>query len=507
MQRRLLPLAVFALYSCRAPARNLSVAEVLAGKPVELAHDQVLTGVLPAGKVNIAVRLNLSEPQMVRAELAAAEGSDMRISIFQKSESPLVVVDDQPENGAEELPPVWLAAGEARIEISAETSSPAPLKFFYRLFRAPADVEREPNQTLAAASPMPAFHASGFYGPLRNLVDKDATPERDCFVHALEPEQSGFMDVKLTPVDGIQPSLLVYGARTAAALAAKTGIAGKSLHIAAVKIAGLEKVYLCVSGTRVSEAVSRDYYDLVIAFTSTQNRSEVEPNDSAKTATEVAQGIATGTLASPKDLDYFSYLNQREYPVLVRIALAGKDAPQMRIALQQREGLLRNFEYSAPQSEVIENARLEAGENLVFAVQTASAVKKRAKAPVAYELKISESPFSDENEAEPNGQEATADSLVDATYKWGFINPPGDVDFYRLQLTETVRRQLRVESKLACKLSLEHSRAGKPVKVTRSKAPLVYEADFASGDTVRLACVDVVLQPADRAYRIALSEP
>jgi hypothetical protein len=100
-----------------------------------------------------------------------------------------------------------------------------------------------------------------------------------------------------------------------------------------------------------------------------------------------------------------------------------------------------------------------------------------------------------------------ADSLIDATYKWGFINPPQDVDYYRLQLTETLHRQLRLESKLGCRLSLEHLRAGKIVKVTRGKAPLVYEADFASGDLLRLTCVDIVTQPADRAYRIALSEP
>jgi hypothetical protein len=59
---------------------------------------------------------------MLRAELAAAEGSDTRIEYFSKQQSrPLVVVDDRPE-GVERRgrAPSCLTAGEARIEISAQ---------------------------------------------------------------------------------------------------------------------------------------------------------------------------------------------------------------------------------------------------------------------------------------------------------------------------------------------------------------------------------------------------
>lgn len=490
---------------CREPAVKLSTEDILQSKPVELAHDQVLTGIFPKGNSRVVVRLTLTEPQMLRAELAAAEGSDTRIAIFQNSDRPLVVVDDRPEGVGEEVAPVLLTAGEARIEISAETSTPGLLKFFYRRFRAPADVEREPNQTPGTATPMSGLHASGFYGPDKHVNDGEVMPERDCFVHTLLPSHTGFLDARLTAVDGIQPSLFIYGSKGTEPLAVRTGVVGKVLQIAGVKIQAQDKIYLCITGTRQSETVSRDYYDLALEFSSQQNRHEIEPNDSAKTATEIAQGVIIGAIASQKDVDYFAYLNQREYPVLVRIALEGEAVGQLRLVLQQRDGMIKNFENSAPRSEVIENARLEAGESLVFSAQPRRAAKKTLKA--AYEIKVSESQFSDENEAEPNGQIETADSLIDATYKWGFINPPQDVDYYRLQLTETLHRQLRLESKLGCRLSLEHLRAGKIVKVTRGKAPLVYEADFASGDLLRLTCVDIVTQPADRAYRIALSEP
>lgn len=495
------------IQACRAPARQLNSEDIIQGKTVELEHDQILKGVLPQGQTRIVVRLTVAEPQMVRAELAGVEGSDLRLAIFQNSDVPLVVVDDRPEGLGEELPPVLVAAGEARIEISAEATKPGPLNFFFRRFRAPADIEREPNQTTAIATPMPSLHASGFYGPDKNIAGKDFMQERDCFAHTPPVGAAAFMNAKLTGVDGIQSALFVYGADGSTVLATKTGIAGKVLQIPAIRISNLEKVYLCVTGTRTSETVSRDYYDLLLEYVSTQNRREVEPNDTAANATDVSQGVMSGSLSDSRDFDYFSYQNQREYPVLVRAALEGEQVAAMRLVLMQRDGNVTKFESSAPKSEIIENARLESGETLVVAVQAKRTAKKLFKAAAPYELKISESQFSDENEAEPNGTVQRADSLIDATYKWGFINPPQDIDYYRLQLDETLRRQLRVESKLTCKLSLEHLRGGKIVKVVRAKAPLVYLADFARDDMLRLACNDLVLQPADRAYRIALSEP
>ncbi len=498
-------LALFLLLSaCRESARKLTSAEIFSGAPIELSNDQVLTGLLPPGATKVVVRLRVAEAQMLRAEVAAALGSDFTLKILQNNAA-LAAVDDQPEDGAEELPPVLLAPGEAQIEISAKSAHQAPLQFFYRLFRAPANVEREPNQTPRSATAMAALHASGFYGPVSYGLGGDKIPEQDCFSYALAAEKRVFLDVRLSGVEGIEPSLLVYADDALSAPFSRTGKTGKHLQLTGLDISGAKKVTICVIGTKQRQTVSRDYYDLVLAFGATANHHEVEPNEKKETATEVAQGAVTGALASLKDADFFQYRNLRDYAVSLRVELQPKPPGQMRLMLHFADGREQKFERSAPSAEIAENVRLESGDQLFLAVRPGAAVK-RLTAPATYEVKISESQASDENEAEPNGTAASADTLVDATYKWGFINPPGDIDYYRLKVTGKVYRQVRIESKLACKLMLEHQRAGKTLKSISAVGTLAHEGDFRDEDLLRLACAGQKAEPAERAYRIALVE-
>ena len=505
MRHPILFAALIAFASCRESGRILSDAEIQNRSPVDLANDQVLTGNLPQGKTTIVIRVRLSEAQMLRAELAAAAGSNTAIRLYQNGNEPLVSVDDRPVGAAEELPPIYLRQGEARIEVSADSATRVPFKFFYRTFRPPADVEREPNQTVATATPMSSLHASGFYGPEKAMENGLNLGEQDCYSYRIERGKGGLLDARVTGVDGYQPRVAVFGDNLTEPLAVKTGETGKSLQLNDVAVDRFAAVVLCVTGTRIGEAISRDYYDVALEFSASKHKHEIEPNESAQAATEVVPGNISGMLTSTKDKDYFIYHNRREYPVLVHATLVSQPIGQLRLVLASSDGKDLVFEKSAPGSEVIENARVEAGETAVFFVQVRPTIK-RFKAVPTYEIKISESQWSDENETEPNGAAATADTLVDATYKWGFINPPGDMDFYRLKVAGNVYRQVRVESKLSCKLQLEHQRAGKILKTVTGGAVLSHEGDFKDDDLLRLSCKDQKPEPSERMYRISLIE-
>jgi hypothetical protein len=497
--------ALVLLAACRESRRVLSESDILNQTPIDLAHDQVLIGDLPEGKAKILIKVSLAEPQMLRAEIAAAIGSNTSIKLYQNSDEPLAVVDDRPVGAAEELPPIYLAQGDARIEISAESTKRIPFKFFYRTFRPPAEVEREPNQTVATATPMQSLHASGFYGPETNIQKGVKSPEQDCYRYRTEQGKSGLLDVRVTGVDGIQPQIVIYGDNFADPITARTGETGKNLKIEDVLVDRFETLAICVNGTRKGEVVSRDYYDVTLEFSASVHKREVEPNESVQTATDVAPGNIAGSLTGLKDKDYFIYRNRSEYPVLVRVGLVSHSHDQLRLVLVASDGKDLIFEKSAPGSEIIENARVEAGESIAFSVQARPTIKRLKTNPV-YDIKISESQWSDENETEPNGVAAMADSLVDATYKWGYINPLGDVDFYRLKVAGKVYRQVRVESKLACKLQLEHQRGGKILKTVAGGAMLSHEGDFKDDDLLRLSCLGQKPEPAERVYRIALME-
>jgi hypothetical protein len=93
--------------------------------------------------------------------------------------------------------------------------------------------------------------------------------------------------------------------------------------------------------------VSRDYYDLALEFFHFARRtgSEIEPNDSAKTATEIAQGIVIiGAIASQKDVDYFSLSEPaRISGVWFASPSKAKTVGQLRLVLQQRDGMMQKF--------------------------------------------------------------------------------------------------------------------------------------------------------------------
>ncbi|MFO1471285.1 MAG: hypothetical protein U1F27_09630 [Turneriella sp.] len=82
----------------------------------------------------------------------------------------------------------------------------------------------------------------------------------------------------------------------------------------------------------------------------------------------------------------------------------------------------------------------------------------------------------------------------------------GDVDFYRLKLDAPAIRQLVLESKIACKLKLEHLRGGKSLAISSAQSNLKYSATFETDDLLKIQCVAQKPNPAERAYRLALVE-
>ncbi|MBN8223096.1 MAG: hypothetical protein J0L53_19445, partial [Spirochaetes bacterium] len=66
---------------------------------------------------------------------------------------------------------------------------------------------------------------------------------------------------------------------------------------------------------------------------------------------------------------------------------------------------------------------------------------------------------------------------------------------------------LTLESKIDCKVRLEHLRGGKSVAVQSAPQNVQYKALFEKDDVVKVQCVGQKSNPAERAYRIALTEP
>jgi hypothetical protein len=224
-----------------------------------------------------------------------------------------------------------------------------------------------------------------------------------------------------------------------------------------------------------------------------------------QTAGEITAASMEGSISAVNDVDYFYWQNRREYPVILRAEVVSL-TPQL---LKLEAGVtpaLRSFEGSAEKSAVADNLRVDAGDRVAFIIGCGKRCNRKTFKPVNYLLRLDESQATDENEFEPNDSPDRAEALVDLTQKWGFINPPGDIDYYRLTLSQNGVRDVIVESRLNCRLRLEHLRDGKSLAISAGKGKVIYNAEFARDDLLRLQCAGDTLS-ADRSYRLSVSEP
>lgn len=498
-------IALLALH-CKAKPVKLEGTHNTPQTAFELAADKTLSGTFSKGDSVIFIRVKLSAPAMLRAELTAARGTDSNITVFSPPEQAIVSIDDNGSSLPEEISPIYVGAGITLIRLQAKSDEAADFQFFYRVFNAPSDVEREPNGSPATATALAGLHATGFHGPLYLRTDKEKLRERDCFSKQNVSAEATLVSARLTGVEGITGVVTFLDAAGNEIYRQEAAAPGQPLDTSPVFLQAGAQLIVCISSARLERAISRDYYDLNLVLADITRKGEIEPNNKSETANRMTEDTIAGQIAAITDLDFFTWVNRKEYPVLVNVSLEGPFIELLRLNVQRKGEVEQAFENSAVRQEIAENVKLEAGEQLTLSIRTRAKLKKKDFKPAAYTLKINESQFNDDSETEINDTVAKADVLIDHAQKWGFLNPVADVDFYRLKLDAPVARQLVFESKIACKVKLEHLRAGKSLAISSAQSNLKYAATFETDDMIRIQCVGQKPNPAERAYRLALVE-
>jgi hypothetical protein len=503
MRRHLL--LSFFLLACREKAVQLVSAHDSAASAFALAADRQVTGKLRAGDNQVYFSFRLAEPAMFRAELSAVRGADTRLEILSPRGDVLSAADDHGSSLAEEIFPIYLVAGDYLLRLSANAEGSEDFTLFYRLFKAPADVEREPNNSPETATAVAATHASGFYGAEFFWNGKEKLREQDCFRFSAKAEGKKRAEFTLSGVDGYSATLQILDSAGDVLATGESDKPGQLLAVGPLAVPKDGQLTACVRAIRGQPNASRDYYDVEMRLTDVQLKSESEPNNTTQTAGEIAADSMEGAIATFNDADYFYWQNRREYPVLLHVELTAA-IPQLLRLEAGTPSSLRIFEGSAEKGEVADNLRVDAHERVTLLVRCGKKCNRRNFRSVAYQLRLDESQATDENETEPNDSPDRAEVLVDLTQKWAFINPPGDIDFYRLSLSQAAVRDVIVESKLGCRLRLEHLRGGKSLAISGGSGKVIYNAELAQGDLLRLQCVGD-RPSADRSYRLSLSEP
>lgn len=456
---------------------------------IELQSDQKIIGQFSSAHKIFFIRIVLNVPRMFRAELSPARGVDSAMALIFAGKE--IIFNDQASSLGEEISPVFLPQGEAwlRIESRNDVDGLSEFNFFYRTFNPPADVELEPNDEVSQATPVNSTHATGFY---------DRSP--DCFAYTNVPIEKSALWLTVTGVDGVIGGVKILDADKNLLTAQEAHSLAEVIQAPPVQIPENGKLFVCVEAIKRSTGQGRDFYEIIFEPKPLENKTEIEPNDQEKNGNPVSSDRLTGSLSSPGDVDVFTYKNKHDYALDLHAELIREKSSALKLSVGDKI-----FSESGPSGEVVENFRLEPGERILFTVQTRSKLPKGFK-PIEYILAFKENELRDESEHESNDTPVTADTLLDLTQKWGFINPPGDIDYYRLSTTDAVRRSVVLESKIDCRFKFEHLRAGTVLAMKSGKAPLKIDNSFQKEDVIRLACVGQKPNPAERGYRLVITE-
>lgn len=493
------------VFSCKKKSAVLTQNHDTPKTAFVLTNDTELTGNFRAGQNSIYIRVALEKALMLRAELSAAEGVDSKLEVFDSHLSSVVTIDDVGVSQKEEIYPIYLNTGEALIHIEAAAAKETAFRFFYRTFQPPAGIEKEPNQNLSSATAVEANHASGFYGPqfFYSSDMKDKVRERDCFRFPLNDSSVHQATLELTGVDGVKAHLELFDRDEKSFYEQSASKAGETIVVDAKKIPAGALFFACVRAEETEKNPSRDYYDLTLALKAVHAKSETEPNGKEAEANPVQGESMSGEISSFTDTDFFSWKNTKDYPVVLRTEL--KTTHPLYLALKQEKRTL-NFVQTAHEGEIAENIRVHADETIYFSVQCGKKCAKKKFKPLSYTLAFQDQALSDAMEVEPNDTTKDADTLVDLTQKVGFLNPAGDIDWYQIESEESVLRKVSIQSKIGCRMRLEHFRNRKTVAIASGSANIDYRATLEKNDLLKISCAPLKKPPTDRSYVLTISE-
>ncbi len=180
------------------------------------------------------------------------------------------------------------------------------------------------------------------------------------------------------------------------------------------------------------------------ALSSGKTISEVEPNESAESATALAvPATAQGSLATDKDFDVFAVAADKDGALSAR--LSGIDGVDLVLELRDKEGnvLARSDTGPAKADEGIPNYPVARGKTYFLTVTELAKKSKKGKtsepgrtsASAPYSLRASVDVPPDNQEREPNEDVARARSVMLGDAYSGWIGWSKDVDVWTLDLT------------------------------------------------------------------------
>jgi hypothetical protein len=431
----------------------------------------------------------------VKVELSGVPEIDLALALFDDANNRLASINNHGAGDGERAPVLGLTPGKNYLRVkeadrkksdkgkppASNETSPYILSI-EELPDAP-DEELEPNEKKVDATPLSPGQEMHGYLAWKGDADWYKIPTAGV-------EAGSTMRVDFKGVEGVVLTVAIYDSIEENVFEVKPLKPQEPQswrNIGVQTGPGFEAYYIAIIAKDKFQEEER--YSLAVSFEKGTGDSEIESNNELKKATPISNGQRLSGAITQNDVDFFKVI--ADTPAIMRVDLDGVENLDLSLEIQNAAGkrqVLVN-EGKKKEGEVVPNIAVPLGETFI----KVSAGKGEFNDLASYALGVNLEPQDGTAEVEPNNESARATEIALGLTLTGFYFPKGDVDIYRLDLsnrTEAVQVDITVsgipkadlELALlnAAKVSLQKATkrpAGEPESIEATLDPGVYEIE------------------------------
>ncbi|MFN7130551.1 MAG: ABC transporter substrate-binding protein [Myxococcales bacterium] len=442
------------------------------------------------------------EGRTASVSVSAIPGVDLGLQLLDGDGNPLATYNSEPEGKPEKIPAIALARPHVVRVFSPKKGSGGAYTLTVGLGNAKEGAEAEPNDRAVDATPLPLGRA--VEGTLGDRADEDwyaftiepaqvdapsppvepspAPTEPAAVADAADaataepadaaaapnagpaaapaappPPPPAVVRIDLEGVPGVRLQIELANQAQAVFYSARSRNPGDGITVRNVALRPNETQYFAVvksAWTGTGKEARREYnqdapYRLTITEEQVQGTAELEPNDDAAHATQLANdGVRQGYFAPKGDVDYFFV--RYDQPSIVRVELAGVDRVDPVLSIvkvpaagaTKEETLVRANDGGTREGELLNNVAI-GPEGVLVKVEAAARqvdgkwVRDQENANEPYRLTFTSRPDEGADEREPNDAPERATAFELGKPMKGTIHPRKDVDLFKLDLSQS----------------------------------------------------------------------
>jgi len=392
---------------------------------------------------------------IVRAELSGVPGINLKMELFDANNDKLIEVDKEKEGFGETISNYGLTPGDYFLRVrelwmdSKERKFNDTTAYQLRIQLMPArpEFEFEPNNRAIKANMLKADQpVSGYISPYQDV---------DWYKIVLPPDQNRFLSLQLTGVDNVDLEMAIYDPIEAELMVRNANGKGEGETIFNLGVQPELEYYSIAIKAGKWQCNEDSSYHLTASFMEFTGKMEQEPNDRPVRATRISSGDTLHAyIDSVGDVDWYQMQNYTLFPQVARIIALGVPKIDLKMTVfdETEQAIWTVNEGGELENEIISNIGLPANSNYLLKVENLS---KSGNIDQAYKLMASINPLQEGDEYEPNNDGATATQIQANSRVKGFIHPSGDVDFYRLDLSNKSQARVRLTLKGIIKVNTD----------------------------------------------------